>query len=568
MVIRKSNLFIVSLLSLFLLGACSDESVATKDVQPTAVEQKLENEFETAVKVKNAEFEQNPINLTSYAEDVGAKLIQPTMESFAVNESVTIEGTIEQHEQLKENYVWIKINFNGDTLSSNSLEYYTPIIDGKFKQETTLFNGEGDYYVTVLLPSKDQDNYYYDLTSFNVFNVNPTIHRDITYNPSALNANLAIQDPESGYVKRNEVFKLKGKVDTIEDLKEIMIELKKDGETWKHVIPVKNGQFTYDIPLFYGKGVHELKVYIPDKERDGYFQESTALYIDNESDFIAKPITYTKEYEERGINLESPTFGGEETDLTYHLKGTIDKIAPFAKDTTHLYVTTKKDGEEALDVIPVKDYTFDDDFYLRFGPGSYEVTVSVPEIKEENSSKFYYFGVAQFQVENTATEDLRDLLPSRGVQSESPEIIAIANDLIKETMSDREKAKAVYEYTAKTISYDVKKLENDEFDWDDSALKVLNLKTGVCQDYAYLAIALLRAGDMEARFVTGHAGAGFNRARHAWVEVMVDGEWLTMDPTWGSGYIDKDKFVANYTEDYFDPTEKAFESHFRFGVEY
>ena len=47
-----------------------------------------------------------------------------------------------------------------------------------------------------------------------------------------------------------------------------MIELKKDGETWKHMIPVKNNQFTYDIPLFYGKGVHELKVYIPDKEKE------------------------------------------------------------------------------------------------------------------------------------------------------------------------------------------------------------------------------------------------------------------------------------------------------------
>jgi transglutaminase/protease-like cytokinesis protein 3 len=59
-------------------------------------------------------------------------------------------------------------------------------------------------------------------------------------------------------------------------------------------------------------------------------------------------------------------------------------------------------------------------------------------------------------------------------------------------------------------------------------------------------------------------------ARHAyaWVEVKVDGDWLTMDPTWGSGSIDKDTFVANYTEDYFDPTEKAFESHFRLGVEY
>ena len=38
-----------------------------------------------------------------------------------------------------------------------------------------------------------------------------------------------------------------------------------------------------------------------------------------------------KVYEERGITLDSPTFGGEKTDLTYHLKGTIDQRCAFCK---------------------------------------------------------------------------------------------------------------------------------------------------------------------------------------------------------------------------------------------
>ena len=135
-------------------------------------------------------------------------------------------------------------------------------------------------------------------------------------------------------------------------------------------------------------------------------------------------------------------------------------------------------------------------------------------------------------------------------------------------MSDRDKAKAVYEYTAKTVSYDVDKLNEKDFNWNDSALKTLDLKAGVCQDYAYLAIALLRAGDMEARYIHGTAGSGFNHARHAWVEVKVDGEWLTMDPTWGAGYIEDGTFVADYSEEYFDPTEEAIDTHFRAGVEY
>ena len=47
------------------------------------------------------------------------------------------------------------------------------------------------------------------------------------------------------------------------------------------------------------------------------------------------------------------------------------------------------------------------------------------------------------------------------------------------------------------IAYDVEKLKNSEFQWDDSALKVLELKKGICQDYTYLALALLRASGME-----------------------------------------------------------------------
>lgn len=570
MSLNKLRIWIVSLLCLLLIGACTNETVSTKEEgQPPSDEQEQKVDFEAAIEKKNSELGPAPLELTSYSEEVGAKLIQPTHTNFAVSEFVTIEGTIAQHEQLKENFMWIKVQLRGDSLADNMLEYYAPIKDGKFTQDVTLFKGEGEYHITVMAPSKDQDNYYYDLAKFNVFNVNPSILRDITYTSFGQEAGLTIQDPDSGYINANETFLLTGKLDTMNSPNEtVMLELIKDSQSWKHVLPIKNDEFTYNIPLFYGKGIHKLKVYVSDKEKENYYQEGSILYIDNESDFISEPITYTTTYMERGVTLSSPTYGGEVTDLTYRIKGSIDKDAPFAKETDHLYITTKKDGDEALAVIPVNNYTFDDEFYLRFGPGTYEVTVSVPKIKEKNSAQYYYYHVANFTVENIALEDQRDTLPSRGVQSDSPEIIAIANKLITDTMSDREKAKSVYEYTAKTISYDVKKLKNSEFEWDDSALKVLNLQTGICQDYTYLALALLRAGDMEARYVAGTAGAGFNFSRHAWVEVKVDGEWLTMDPTWGAGYIENGIFVANYTEDFFEPSEIAFKTHTRQGVEY
>ncbi|MDQ0176973.1 transglutaminase-like domain-containing protein [Bacillus chungangensis] len=556
-----------------LLSSCSSSLATKNEHQETTKQEQKEKQkidkYKKLVEETNAALDLKPLELTSYSEQVGATLSSPKYKKFAANKSITITGNIEHFEQLKGSYVWIKIDTQETGPAGNTLEYYTQIKDGRFKQKIRFFNGEGEYTVKVLLPSNDKENYYYDIANFEVVNVNPKNHRDITYSPFAQDASMVIQHPKVGYFQETETFSLKGKMNEQIQQQEVMLEIRKDSDSWKHVIPVKNGTFSYDIPLFYGKGIHQLTVYVPDQNRDNYFQEGTIIFIDNQSDQIMEPIEYYSEYDERGINLEFPKFGGDKTSLTYSIKGKIDKQAPFAKETTHLYITTKKDGEEALDVIPVNDFNFDDEFYLRFGPGKYDVIVSVPEIIEENSSKFRFFGVAAFSVENTDSEDRRDLLPSRGVQSEAPEIIALANELTKDKQTEREKAKAIYEYTAKNIAYNVTKYKNDEFSWDDSALKTLELKSGVCQDYAYLAIALLRASEMEARYVAGYAGTGFNRDRHAWVETKVDGEWLIMDPTWGAGYTDGDVFVAYYSEKYFDPNPAEFnKTHSRSDVEY
>jgi len=67
--------------------------------------------------------------------------------------------------------------------AGNQHEYYTPIENGKFKQDIHFFNGEGEYKVSVQLPSKDRENYFYDTIDFKVKNVNPEMKRDISYTP-------------------------------------------------------------------------------------------------------------------------------------------------------------------------------------------------------------------------------------------------------------------------------------------------------------------------------------------------------------------------------------------------
>ena len=73
-----------------------------------------------------------------------------------------------------------------------------------------------------------------------------------------------------------------------------------------------------------------------------------------------------------------------------------------------------------------------------------------------------------------------------------------------------------------------------------SALAALHHQAGVCQDYAHLSIALLRAAGVPARYVSGYLhtdrearpGDTVSGESHAWVEAWL-GDWWAFDPTNG-----------------------------------
>ncbi|MCM3324872.1 transglutaminase domain-containing protein [Cytobacillus kochii] len=566
--LKRVSLFpILLVMAGMLLIGCNDKgAVSSEEVK------KQVDPYEQLVEEKNKELELEPLTLTTYSDEIGATFDSPEYREFAANGTVTIEGSIEDYRGLKSGYAWISVTAEEDGVAGREHEYYAPIKEGQIKQDIQFFNGEGTYHIKVQLPDDERENYYYDTARFTVHNVNPDVKRDVTYTPYGQEVGLSL-GLDTSFFEAEEVFPLKGVAEGLDEEDTVMLRVSKGTDNWNHVLAVnQEHQFDYEVPLFYGEGLHKVEVMVPDGDRENYYQTATTLMVNNTSQQTMEPIEYSSLYNERGVTLETPAYSGDESSGDYTISGMIQPEAELASETTHLYVSSKKGEDTALDVIPVQDFRFDDSFYLRFGPGTYDITVSVPEITKENSDTFRFYSVAKFQVDNTG-EDRRDLLPSRGVQSDHPKINSLAEELLQGVEGDREKAKAIYDYVAEHIAYDVEKYNTDDFHWDDSALKALETKKGVCQDYAYLAIALLRASDMEARFVEGNAGSGFTRGalggRHAWVEVKVDGEWLTMDPTWGSGYVENDTFVAAYNEDYFDPEQASFEeTHYRTGISY
>jgi transglutaminase-like putative cysteine protease len=91
--------------------------------------------------------------------------------------------------------------------------------------------------------------------------------------------------------------------------------------------------------------------------------------------------------------------------------------------------------------------------------------------------------------------------------------------------------------------------------------EVLAAREGVCQDFARLAIACLRANGLAARYVSGYLSTdpppGKERmigadATHAWAAVWTpDDEWLGFDPT-NDQMVDERYIVVAWGRDYAD----------------
>lgn len=104
--------------------------------------------------------------------------------------------------------------------------------------------------------------------------------------------------------------------------------------------------------------------------------------------------------------------------------------------------------------------------------------------------------------------------------------------IVEGCTSDYEKAKAIYEWECKNISYDLGySIYTAEECWK-------NLR-GVCQAYSELFVKLAYGSDMKAKIISGNCrtlnhlnGDG----RHAWVKVSTEKGWILLDPTWGAGY--------------------------------
>ncbi|MFA1819280.1 transglutaminase domain-containing protein [Virgibacillus oceani] len=561
---RKIFYLPVILLLVFAITGC-----APGEEQPDEV---VDEGEQVIAKEEPKEAEIENIQLTDYAEEVGFSLTSPEQDNFTVNTIISLEGAITEANNLTSDHLWVVLTGEEalEEFPQDEFNYYVKIEDGTFSHDLNLHQGAGDYEVSVRAPSNNlNEEVYYEMASFQVTNEDEAIAMDVQYTEYGVFNDVQLQSPELGWQQGvEESVLIEGTVPEDHAGDMVLVQVEKDNEDRQIMFPIEDSVFQGKVPLYFGEGIHHVSVQSYD-EAEGLYYEAASFYADNQAAAEFAQMEKFNQYIDRGVTLHEPAWDTNtmQSNQEYRIAGEIDPDMPGAEAITHIIVTVKKldaEDEEAGYVIPIENYQFDGMAYFRFGSGNYEVIVNVPDHERQNQSMFYFEGVARIQHEVIDIPDERGLLPSRGIESEHPTIIEQAEEITSGLTSQREKAKAIYQFVAQHVAYDVEKAEADIFNIDDSALSTLESGVGICQDYAFLATALFRAIGMEAHYVEGYAGE-----RHAWVEVMVDGEWLEMDPTWGAGYVQDGEFHFHYNEDYFDP-DPAFlaETHTREGIMY
>jgi len=146
--------------------------------------------------------------------------------------------------------------------------------------------------------------------------------------------------------------------------------------------------------------------------------------------------------------------------------------------------------------------------------------------------------------------------------SASHDVARIAAYVDARFSTPTEKARAIFIWIANNIDYDVVNMFALNF-YEDPAEKIakpLRTRKGICENYASLFTAVCNQVGIRSLVVEGYTKQrGFvGYIPHAWSAALIDGTWYLFDPTWGSGYVENNKFTRKINEGYFKATPENF----------
>jgi transglutaminase-like putative cysteine protease len=150
-------------------------------------------------------------------------------------------------------------------------------------------------------------------------------------------------------------------------------------------------------------------------------------------------------------------------------------------------------------------------------------------IRDTGRPDIVNFEARQTPVENLPDETLLFLLGSR--YCETDRLTATAWQLFDKSPTGWARVQAICNYVNQHLAFGYHHARRTK-----TALEAFQERTGVCRDYAHLAIAFCRCMNIPARYCTGYLGdidvpPNYSPMDFAgWFEAYLDGHWYTFDP--------------------------------------
>jgi hypothetical protein len=189
---------------------------------------------------------------------------------------------------------------------------------------------------------------------------------------------------------------------------------------------------------------------------------------------------------------------------------------------------------------------------------------------------FYFLMIVTMHLTAQSRHDVDSIVNRYPRAFWSPE--KLSHRISKDFPSDSAKARAIYSWIAKHVSYDIKKYDlikkrkyvdrlarqirpfSAETYSNKAALRTIRLKKGICADYANLYKRVCLLSGLHCEAVNGFGktsrddiGKLPQKMDHAWNAVRINDDWKLVDATWGAGFVDmkKSKFVRRFSDNFF-----------------
>ena len=141
-----------------------------------------------------------------------------------------------------------------------------------------------------------------------------------------------------------------------------------------------------------------------------------------------------------------------------------------------------------------------------------------------------------------------------GLPYDSPEveakkrIFSVAKQITKDSMTDREKIKAVHDWIINNTVYDEDNYQNNTIPEESYDIRGVMLnKTAVCSGYANTFDYFMYVLGIQSEVITGNAiNSRGSEGRHGWNRVLMDDTWLYVDCTWDDPVSDRDILRYKY----------------------